>query len=102
MKVFFKIYDSKMASREKLFKVATEFANQIGPDRLITLTHSEDRDNIVLTIWYFTDEPESKGKAAAAQHKDLKPTYQGVIPQKTPDTHHGMPPIPPPFTEPGS
>lgn len=56
MKVFYKIYDSKMASREKLFKAATEFANKIGPDDLINITHSEDRDNIVITIWYWALE----------------------------------------------
>src|SRR5262245_47425195 len=108
MRITFKAFDSKMASREKLFKAALEFANKLDPHDLITITHSEDRDNIVLTIWYFTDEPESKGKAAALQKEtppagtpvpqamEPKRTFQGVIPKKSPDTHHGMPPIPPP------
>src|SRR5262245_15898572 len=56
MRVLFKAFDSKMASREKLFKHAAEFASNIGPDRLITMSHSEDRDNIVITIWYWGDE----------------------------------------------
>lgn len=79
MKVFFKVYDSKMASREKLFKAATEFANQIGQERLITLTHSEDRDNVVITVWYW----------AEAEEKPLT-----KIPGKT------SPPTPPPGTLP--
>lgn len=62
LRVAFKAFDSKMASREKLFRAATEFASQIGRDRLITLTHSEDHDNIVITIWYWTDEPEGKAE----------------------------------------
>lgn len=56
MRLFFKAFDSKMASREKLFKAAVEFANQIGRERLMTLSHSEDRDNIVITIWYWAEE----------------------------------------------
>ncbi len=56
MRLFFKAFDSKMASREKLFKAAVEFANQIGRERLLTLSHSEDRDNIVITIWYWAEE----------------------------------------------
>ena len=58
MRITFKAFDSKMASREKLFKAAVEFANKLDPKQLITLTHSEDRDNIVITIWYWTEEAE--------------------------------------------
>ncbi|MBY0526440.1 MAG: hypothetical protein K2R98_23805 [Gemmataceae bacterium] len=68
MRVLFKAFDSKMASREKLFKHASEFATQVGRERLITMSHSEDRDNIVITIWYWGDEEirktETKPKAA--------------------------------------
>jgi hypothetical protein len=70
MRLFFKVFDSKMASREKLFKAAVEFANQIGRDRLMTLSHSEDRDNIVITIWYWAEEelkPQDMKRIAAAQ-----------------------------------
>jgi hypothetical protein len=56
MRLFFKAFDSKMASREKLFKAAAEFANGIGRERLQTLSHSEDRDNIVITIWYWAED----------------------------------------------
>jgi hypothetical protein len=56
MRLFFKSFDSKMASREKLFKAAVEYANQLGRDRILTLSHSEDRDNIVITIWYWAED----------------------------------------------
>jgi hypothetical protein len=68
MPLFFKSFDSKMASREKLFKAAVEYANQLGRERILTLSHSEDRDNIVITIWYWADEemkPTDLKKAAA-------------------------------------
>src|SRR5262245_11772728 len=61
MRITFKSFDSKMASREKLFKTAVEFANKIDRKDLINITHSEDHDNIVITIWYYTDEPDRLG-----------------------------------------
>src|ERR1700729_3095456 len=58
MRITFKAFDSKMASREKLFKAAMEFTNK--PDRkyLVNITHSEDRDNIVIPVWYWTEEAD--------------------------------------------
>lgn len=64
MQVLFKCWDSKMASREKLFKAATDFATKLGPDRLINITHSEDRDNIVITIWYWGEQEEKEEKVS--------------------------------------
>jgi hypothetical protein len=75
MRVLFKAFDSKMASREKLFKAASEFASHVGPERLITLSHSEDRDNIVITIWYWGEEElkvEGKPKIGQFQKPDSK------------------------------
>ena len=37
LRVAFKAFDSKLASREKLFRAAVEYASQIGRDRLITM-----------------------------------------------------------------
>src|SRR5262249_11794183 len=114
MRITFKTFDSKMASREKLFKAAVDFANKIDPHDLITITHSEDRDNIVLTIWYFTDEPEQKGELRgvksvtppAGTPRPTSPTMPGLVktPELSPDqvrrpeqTHHGSPLPPPPL-----
>jgi hypothetical protein len=86
MRVLFKAFDSKMASREKLFKAASEFASHIGPERLITLSHSEDRDNIVITIWYWGDEEvkwDGKAKIGQFQKPDSKPDSKPNI--KLPD-----------------
>jgi hypothetical protein len=85
-RVTFKAFDSKMASREKLFRAAAEYASQIGRDRLITMSHSEDRDNIVITIWYWTDEPEGtevKAKFQGGWKKpELKLTGEKIVPTK--------------------
>jgi hypothetical protein len=62
MPFYFKAFDSKMASREKLFKAAIDFANKIGRERLVNITHSEDHDNIVITIWYWSDQEEKEDR----------------------------------------
>src|SRR4051794_32879890 len=73
MRVLFKSWDSKMASREKLFKAATEFATKIGEERLINITHSEDRDNIVITIWYWGEQDEREEKVAKKDTVKVRP-----------------------------
>jgi hypothetical protein len=87
MRIVYKSFDSKMASREKLFKAVVDFANRIERKDLITLTHSEDRDNIVVTIWYWTDEADKGAEIRQKQREDLaraqqvtpaKPTHQGT------------------------
>lgn len=88
MRLFFKAFDSKMASREKLFKAAVEYANQLGRERILTLSHSEDRDNIVITIWYWAEEeikPVDLKKAAAAAARSMpSPPVRpaGALPSK--------------------
>jgi len=71
MRIAFKAFDSKMASREKLFKAGLEFANKLEPGKLITFTHSEDRDNIVLTIWYWTEELDKAAQIKAQVAADV-------------------------------
>jgi hypothetical protein len=86
MRIVYKSFDSKMASREKLFKAVVDFANRIERKDLITLTHSEDRDNIVVTIWYWTDEADKGAEIRAKQREDMARAQQ-VNPAKL--THQG-------------
>src|ERR1700683_375849 len=83
MRVLFKSWDSKMASREKLFKAATEFATKLGQDRLINITHSEDRDNIVITLWYWGDQEEREEKVVKKDTVKIR-AMLGPTPQTSP------------------
>ena len=71
MRITFKAFDSKMASREKLFKAAIEFANKLDRKDLLNITHSEDRDNIVITVWYWTEEPDKGAEMKAKREQDV-------------------------------
>ncbi len=54
-RVAFKIFKSKWLSWEKLFKEAAAFATSLGPERLITITHSADQGTGVVTVWFWAD-----------------------------------------------
>lgn len=53
--VKFEIFRGVIESWPELFQRAAEFANQIGRDRLITISHSEDKEDGVVAVWYWDD-----------------------------------------------
>ena len=46
-----------------LLKQAADFASEIGPGRLITISHSEDKDDGLVVVWYWSD-PETDDDTA--------------------------------------
>lgn len=61
MIVKFRVFQSSTASWENLFQEVATFASEIGPKRLIGISHSEGREgfhaNGVVTVWYWDREP---------------------------------------------
>ena len=53
--VKFEIFRGVMASWPDLFQRAAEYATQIGRDRVITISHSEDQQDGVVAVWYWDD-----------------------------------------------
>ena len=53
--VRFEVFRGVMASWPDLFQQASEFATQLGHDRLITISHSEDQQDGVVAVWYWSD-----------------------------------------------
>lgn len=53
--VRFKVFRGAFIKWETLFAQAAEFASGLGPDRLISISHSEDE---VVAVWYWSDEKE--------------------------------------------
>ncbi len=49
----FTIFRGTLKSWESLFTEAAEFASVIGPERLISISHSEDQNDGVVTVWYW-------------------------------------------------
>jgi hypothetical protein len=57
----YKVFRGTFATWESLFSEAAEFATSVGPERVISISHSEDDDDGVVTVWYWTDETEAVG-----------------------------------------
>jgi hypothetical protein len=105
VRVVFKIFDSKMASFEKLFKAAVDYASHIPKEDLINISHSSDKDNIVVAIWYWAEGEVGKTDPKAAigafkppsMTKTEKPVAPTAPPPKPPiiSTSHSAPPLPP-------
>lgn len=58
MRVTFKLFRGTLASWPKLFRQAADFATALPKDRLISISHSEDQEDGVVTVWYWTDAPD--------------------------------------------
>ncbi len=52
--VGFKVFRGSLASWDELFSEAAAFATEIGPFKLINISHSEDDNEGVVTVWYWT------------------------------------------------
>jgi hypothetical protein len=51
--VRFEVFRGTFASWNQLFEQAAEFASHIGRERLISISHSEDKDDGVVAVWYW-------------------------------------------------
>lgn len=51
--VHFRVFRSSMTSWNNLFAEAAQFASSIGPQRLISISHSSDHSDGVVTVWYW-------------------------------------------------
>ncbi|QDU80356.1 hypothetical protein Pla110_20830 [Polystyrenella longa] len=51
--VYFKYFRGKMTTWESLFQQAADFATQQGEGNVISISHSEDHKDGVITVWYW-------------------------------------------------
>ena len=54
--VQYRVFRGTFSTWDTLFADAAEFATQLEPGRLISISHSEDKDDGVVAVWYW-DEP---------------------------------------------
>ena len=54
----YKYFRGTFASWDDLFGEAAQFATQVGPERVVSISHSADRGNGVVTVWYWTTANE--------------------------------------------
>ena len=51
--VRFEHFQGTLATWDELFARAAEYATRIGSERLISISHSADKLNGVVTVWYW-------------------------------------------------
>lgn len=56
----FRTFRGLLASWESLFTQAAAFATTLGPDRLISISHSADHNDGVVTVWFWEDSDPSR------------------------------------------
>jgi hypothetical protein len=73
MQVCCEIFQSLGKPWKTLFDEAAQFASKLPPDRIISIAHSEDQDDAVVTVWYWSDAPAaSPGPASGRAPRSKK------------------------------
>ena len=49
----FRIFRGFWSSWNQIFQEAADFATTLGPDRVISISHSADNNEGVVTVWYW-------------------------------------------------
>jgi hypothetical protein len=57
--VRYRLFRGTLSTWDDLFAEAAEFATALGAERLISISHSEDKDDGVVTVWYWEDASAS-------------------------------------------
>lgn len=50
----FKKFAARLASWESVFSEAAEFATSIGPELVVSISHSCDHHTAIVTVWYWS------------------------------------------------
>jgi hypothetical protein len=58
MRVRFQVFKSSFSSWDVLFQQAADFASRLPTDRLITISHSCDNQEGVVSVWYWATDEE--------------------------------------------
>src|SRR6266545_2764148 len=49
----FRVFHGRVGSREEMMKQAAEYASRLGPERVISISHTADEEGEeVVTVWY--------------------------------------------------
>jgi len=54
------MFRGTLATWDELFTRAAYFATEIGPERVLNISHSADDGDGVVTVWYWGSEEENQ------------------------------------------
>ncbi len=64
MHVEFQVFRGVFTSWRDLFSQAADFASTLQPEQLITISHSEDHSDGIVTVWYWSSPPRPAAERA--------------------------------------
>jgi len=56
MRIKYKFFRGLLAGWDELFMQAAEFAEEVGKERLINVSHANSGGDGTVTVWYWADE----------------------------------------------
>jgi hypothetical protein len=59
-KLSYRMFRGTLATWDELFTRAAYFATEIGPERVLNISHSADDGDGVVTVWYWGSEEEDQ------------------------------------------
>ena len=59
-KLAYRVFRGTLASWDELFTQAASFATEVGPERVVNISHSADQHDGVVTVWYWAAEGEAE------------------------------------------
>jgi len=71
MRVDYRVFRDQAKRWENLFYEASDFATRLGPGRVINISHAEDHQETIVTVWYWTREPDTPAYAQALAEADV-------------------------------
>jgi hypothetical protein len=69
----FETFRGTLTSWNALFSQAAEFVTELGPDDVISISHSSDQGSGVVTVWYWEGDSEmSTGRTKSSKGRNRK------------------------------
>jgi hypothetical protein len=62
MRVEFRFFRGKWISWDELFRQAADFAGSLDPTQLISISHSADNCDGIVTVWYWSAPPHERNQ----------------------------------------
>ena len=55
----FRVFRGALTTWQCLFNEAAEFASELGPERVVSISHSEDANDGVVAVWFWTHDDDT-------------------------------------------
>lgn len=56
VRLSFKYFRGTWSTWDSLFSQAAQFATELGPERVVSISHSSDQNVGVVTVWYWSTQ----------------------------------------------